>query len=190
MRPCGGVSAPRQRCPWRCGSSRTLIVLWQCRSCWELGEVDRWSKVTTAGFFSPLSKDHTSRRVWKRFGSFSYSSFKGLLPEVGQWIGLEYEGKKRTGVKHVSANKNYTRGIQQYIYPIILSPSFKFQESESLKIGMRREVTGWFWFHLTQSDPYDLSLVYDTTTFVLHIFAWGRLMGWIILTWRLLETSI
>ena len=69
----------------------------------------------------------------------------------------------------MSANKNYTRGIQQYIYPIILSPSFKFQESESLKIGMRREVTGWFWFHLAQSDPYDLSLVYDTTTFVLHI---------------------
>lgn len=114
QRRCGAASAPQPRCPWRCGSSRTLIVLWQCRSCWELG--DRWSKDPN------ILRIYTSCRVF-RFGSVGF--FKGLFPEVGQWIGMEYESNK---------NQRWSTCLQTKITSEASSNTFS-NCSYSLKLG-------------------------------------------------------
>lgn len=119
QRRCGAASAPQQRCPWRCGSSRTLIVLWQCRSRWELGEGYRWSKNRTARKkIIPTSKDYTSCRVFG-FGSFVLFFSKVCCQKLDNGLGRSMKATK-TRVEARVCKQNYTRGIQQHIYPIVL----------------------------------------------------------------------
>ena len=156
QRRCGAASAPQQRCPWRCGSSRTLIVLWQCRSCW-----GAWGRVQVKQGRTARKKFSQLLRIIPAAGCFVLGAlcffWKGCCRKLDNGFGTEYASNKNQGWSTCLQTKLHQRRPTTHLSDC---------PYRVWKLGMRREGRGWLLFHFAQFVPYDKSPAYDITTFV------------------------